>query len=192
MPKASPATWLRPRTPALLKQASTGAHRASQGLRAPGWGPGPSCGRRATWSWSGGLAAAQRGDRLEPGLLRDRGLGRPGRHLDNEGVTDSPGPNAEPNRKRLTLRQRDLIIDALTERGATNPCPRCGNHDFSVADGLFAHGVQSDLQSFSLGGETIPVAVTVCVRCGYVSEHAMGVLDLLHNPTFTEAGKDSE
>jgi predicted nucleic-acid-binding Zn-ribbon protein len=74
------------------------------------------------------------------------------------------------------------IAAALEERGASLPCPRCGNAHFIIADGFFMNGLQRDFSGFSIGGPSIPTVVTVCSQCGYISQHAVGILGLLENP----------
>jgi predicted nucleic-acid-binding Zn-ribbon protein len=75
--------------------------------------------------------------------------------------------------------EKDNIINRLLEREAKLPCPRCGNTNFSLADGYFAQTVQNNLSTYILSGQTIPSVVVVCNRCGFISQHALGPLDLL-------------
>ncbi len=72
------------------------------------------------------------------------------------------------------------VLEALRKAGATKPCPRCGNEDFSLLDGYFTHSIQRDLKKLSIGGaKAVPVVVVICTRCGWVAEHALGSLGLL-------------
>jgi ribosomal protein S27AE len=75
--------------------------------------------------------------------------------------------------------QKDKIIKALGERGANLPCPRCGNEAFTLLDGYFNQGIQSDPKGIVLGGRSIPSVVVACNRCGYLAQHALGTLGLL-------------
>jgi hypothetical protein len=75
--------------------------------------------------------------------------------------------------------EKDHIIEALKKAGVRAPCPRCANPNFSLVDGYFKDPVQPDLKTFNLGGPSIPTIVTVCARCGFVSQHALGALGLL-------------
>lgn len=75
--------------------------------------------------------------------------------------------------------EKDKIIKALTERGASLPCPRCGNDAFTLLDGYFNQVIQEDPKGIVLGGRTIPSVVVACNRCGYLAQHALGVLGLL-------------
>ena len=79
----------------------------------------------------------------------------------------------------LSQDQKDRIIKALTERGARLPCPRCGNQNFTLVDGYFNQPIQTELGGLVIGGPSIPSVVVVCTRCGFLSQHALGVLGLL-------------
>ena len=81
--------------------------------------------------------------------------------------------------QELTPEQKDKIIQALTDRGAKLPCPRCGNDTFTLLDGYFNQIIQPEPKGIVLGGRTVPSVVVVCNRCGYLSQHALGVLGLL-------------
>lgn len=75
---------------------------------------------------------------------------------------------------------KTLIIDTLTERGATKPCSRCGNLPHTLVDGFFNHSINNSLnEGLVVGGPSIPVVVTACNTCGHLSEHAIGALGLL-------------
>lgn len=56
-------------------------------------------------------------------------------------------------------------------------CPMCGGSRFQLVNGFFLNGVQKDMNSFQVGGESIPTVAVVCVNCGFLSQHAIGVLD---------------
>lgn len=74
---------------------------------------------------------------------------------------------------------RDEIAKRLTEKGALQPCPRCGHKNFTVIDGYFNQTLQDDVNGLVLGGKSIPCAVVGCVNCGYLAQHALGALGLL-------------
>ncbi len=75
--------------------------------------------------------------------------------------------------------QKEEFKKALLERKATKPCPRCGNVNFILVDGYFSLSIQRDLKRTVLGGMNMPVVAVVCDRCGFLSQHALGVLGLL-------------
>ena len=82
---------------------------------------------------------------------------------------------------QLSQEEKQRIINVLNSRNANGPCPRCGNRNFILADGYFNHPMQVDIRNINIGGPSIPTIATVCSNCGFVSEHALGVLGLLNN-----------
>ncbi len=88
---------------------------------------------------------------------------------------------------RMTSEQANEVIQALQSRGATRPCPRCGNAHFTLLEGFFNQPLSGDLTTppgtmgFS-SGPTVPSVVTACARCGFLSQHALGVLGLADSP----------
>lgn len=86
--------------------------------------------------------------------------------------------------------EKDKIISALEERFAKHPCPRCGNQQFSLAEGYFNQPLQEKLGGLVLGGPSIPSVVVICARCGFISQHALGALGLL--PTQEEEKKEDD
>jgi ribosomal protein S27AE len=79
----------------------------------------------------------------------------------------------------LSPEQKRKVVEALEKVGARLPCPRCGNNNFTLLDGYFNQPVQTELAGLVLGGPSVPSAVVVCTRCGYLSQHALGALGLL-------------
>lgn len=81
--------------------------------------------------------------------------------------------------KELTKEEKKKIIDALSKKGVKVICPMCGNKHFILADGYFSNTLQQDIKNVSLGGSGIPTIPVVCSNCGFISQHALGVLGLL-------------
>ena len=81
--------------------------------------------------------------------------------------------------KQIPAEQKEKIVRALKERGADRPCPRCGNPDWALLDGYHMVSVQPQFQTTVLGGPAVPCIATVCTRCGFLSQHALGALGLL-------------
>jgi hypothetical protein len=76
--------------------------------------------------------------------------------------------------------QKQRIIDELNRRGANQPCPRCGQNQFALTDGYISHPLTNQTSGpFVIGGPAVPTIGVVCTNCGYLSEHAIGVLGLL-------------
>lgn len=82
--------------------------------------------------------------------------------------------------EKLSQEQKKIIIKKLEEKGAKLPCPRCGSKQFTLLDGYFIQPIQSPIsRSFVIGGPAVPSIVTACNNCGFISQHAIGVLGLL-------------
>lgn len=95
--------------------------------------------------------------------------------------------------RQMTSDQANEIIQALKQRGATRPCPRCGNAHFTLLEGFFNQPLSGDpaMPSGLSSGPTVPSVVTACGRCGFLSQHALGVLGLADpalNSMFDVAG----
>ncbi|MFA5877711.1 MAG: hypothetical protein WC880_05135 [Candidatus Paceibacterota bacterium] len=81
--------------------------------------------------------------------------------------------------KKLSEETKQHIIDELEKRKAVLPCPRCGNKNFSILDGYFVQTIQDDYKGITLGGQVVPSIAVACTRCGFLSQHALGVFGLL-------------
>ncbi len=79
----------------------------------------------------------------------------------------------------LSEADRQKIAEALKRAQVGLHCPMCGNRHFTVLDGYLNHPVQTQLPGMVIGGQSVPTAVIVCDRCGFLSQHALGVLGLL-------------
>lgn len=78
----------------------------------------------------------------------------------------------------LPKEKKEEIIAKLKERGANRACPMCGNSHFVLADAYFANMLQGKLGTVNISGEHIPTIPIICSNCGFVSQHAIGVLGL--------------
>lgn len=88
--------------------------------------------------------------------------------------------------EELTQEKKTRIINTLGERGANNPCPRCGNSTFTILDGYFNQPLQRDVKGIVIGGRSVPSIAVACTNCGFLSQHAIGILGLL------EGGENDE
>jgi len=81
----------------------------------------------------------------------------------------------------LSEEDKNKIIAKLTEKGVFANCPMCGNRNFVIADGYFNHPIQSTIEGgIVLAGPSIPTIAIICSKCGFISQHALGVLGLLN------------
>jgi hypothetical protein len=86
-------------------------------------------------------------------------------------------PPPRPPGQGLSQRQKTRIIEELQRRGAVLPCSRCGTKDFTLTDGLGSIHL-GDGKTFVLGGPVVPTVMVICVNCGALYPHVLGVLGL--------------
>ncbi|MFA6571366.1 MAG: hypothetical protein WCT77_09030 [Bacteroidota bacterium] len=79
----------------------------------------------------------------------------------------------------LNQNQKLKIKEEIDKRIINLSCPMCKNNKFIIADGYFNNSMQTDMTTFVLGGESIPTIAIICDNCGFVSQHAIGILGLL-------------
>ena len=89
----------------------------------------------------------------------------------------------------MQIEKQKEIIEILYKKLGDSPCPMCGNKSFSFVDGYFRNSVQDDMQNLVIGGKNIPTVAIVCQNCGFVSQHAIGILGLLNEKTEVENDK---
>jgi hypothetical protein len=73
----------------------------------------------------------------------------------------------------------EVLDKRLKKRGTQLRCPMCSQPHFSIADAYIRNELQPDLKAVNLGGPSIPTIAIVCSNCGFLSQHAIGVLGLL-------------
>lgn len=83
------------------------------------------------------------------------------------------------------MKSEEVIARLQQELPTDLKCPMCGNNRFSLVSGFFNNSVQTKMSEFQLGGKSVPTIAVVCDKCGFVSQHAIGVLcpDLLRGTT---------
>ena len=80
----------------------------------------------------------------------------------------------------MSPEQKKEIIDVLVNRIPNISCPMCHGKSFTIAEGYVVNQLQDDFKSLVISGEKlIPSVYMICTNCGFVSQHALGVLDLL-------------
>jgi len=80
----------------------------------------------------------------------------------------------------MSPEQRNELIDALIERIPDISCPICHGKSFTIADGFALNPLQEGFQSFTMTGEKmIPSIYMICNNCGFMSQHALGLLKLI-------------
>lgn len=90
----------------------------------------------------------------------------------------------------ITQEQKKIIAKKLDEKLKGVICPMCHQHNFVIADGYFNNTLQDSFNGLVLGGSSIPTISIICANCGFVSQHALGVLGLLPNKKENDEKKD--
>ena len=92
-------------------------------------------------------------------------------------------------KNELSEEDKQKVIAALRRKGVgLRNCPMCERtNSWIVADGYINHPIQTQIGGLVIGGPSIPTAALICSNCGFVSQHALGALELL--PRDTEAKK---
>jgi hypothetical protein len=86
------------------------------------------------------------------------------------------------------------ILDRLGQRInlSTLKCPMCGQSKFTIADGYVRNEILDDFNNLTIGGTGIPSIPIICMHCGFISYHALGVLELLNKPNLGDLIKGGQ
>ena len=81
----------------------------------------------------------------------------------------------------LNENEKKELAKALVERiGKPFECPICHSKSFTLVDGYIVQGLQDNMNSIVLrNSPIIPSVAVVCIQCGFMSQHNLGVLGLL-------------
>jgi hypothetical protein len=92
--------------------------------------------------------------------------------------------------------QKKHIIEVLDNKfqNLNKPisCPMCGNGKFTLAGGYFVSILQDNVNNIALGGSSLPTVSIICTNCGFVSQHAVGLIGLLPKKEEKKDGKDND
>lgn len=79
--------------------------------------------------------------------------------------------------------KRELFAEALNARNALALCSRCGNNKFTMGKDYLNQKVCKDLNLENPTSDvymgppsTLPTIIVICDNCGYLMQHAIGVL----------------
>lgn len=78
----------------------------------------------------------------------------------------------------MVEKHQDVIINRLASRTTALHCPMCNNQEFSLGPGVVPFFLQDNMHSIKIGGKNVPAIYVICKRCGFISFHAVGALDL--------------
>jgi hypothetical protein len=79
---------------------------------------------------------------------------------------------------RMDKQRQEEIIKALQSKNVFQPCPRCRNLEFEVTGESLIPLHEPQSSSWWATAPEIPVVLVSCSNCGYIVQHATGVLGL--------------
>jgi len=82
------------------------------------------------------------------------------------------------NEYRIDRQRQEEIIKALESKKVIQPCPRCRNLQFEVVGESLIPLHEPKGSSWWATAPEIPVVLVSCTNCGYMAQHATGVLGL--------------
>ena len=83
--------------------------------------------------------------------------------------------------KNLSEQQKIEIKEQLIKKVGQLCCPMCSKNDFAISDAFLVNKLQIDLTTLTYDAinTAIPTIGFVCTNCGFLSQHALGVLGVL-------------
>lgn len=70
------------------------------------------------------------------------------------------------------------MLEELKKRGTDNPCPLCKQNEWSLQASV-VHIPIIDTHTNAISGSGIPAAMLICINCGHLSFHSLGLLGLM-------------
>lgn len=88
---------------------------------------------------------------------------------------------------------KNELIKRLQEKAPSLSCPMCHSRHFTISPGFFLNFLQTNVgEIINLGGQSIPSFSLICNNCGFISQHAIGVLGLLEDKKDNEKNDSKE
>ena len=87
----------------------------------------------------------------------------------------------------MTDKEKEIIERKISEILPNPECPMCHNRHFTILDRYVVSPVQDDYKvTTGLIQKTIPALTIVCTKCGFISQHSLGILGLLEKSDIKE------
>jgi len=91
--------------------------------------------------------------------------------------------NDKENNKEIIARKVNEVLPNLE-------CPMCHNRHFTILDGYLVFPVPDDYKTpFFQAQKSMPAIAVICTKCGFISQHALGILGLLYKDKQEETKK---
>ncbi len=80
-------------------------------------------------------------------------------------------------------KKKELIqqIKEHLKPGDMLACPMCKGKEFDVGDGFMVNIIHSGISTTKIEGSLLPSAIVICKQCGFISHHALHILDQKRN-----------
>jgi hypothetical protein len=86
----------------------------------------------------------------------------------------------------MDKKRQEQISNALKDKGVFQPCPRCRNLEFEVIGETMLEISQAPVKwtvgAHKLQLPAVPVILISCKNCGFIAQHAAGLLGLASDP----------
>ena len=82
-------------------------------------------------------------------------------------------------KRDLSEKVKTELIEAISRKISKLECPMCHTNNFTLSSGYSNIPIQFDLNGIVIGGPSMPSIAIICNNCGFISNHALGVLGLL-------------
>ena len=90
-------------------------------------------------------------------------------------------------------KNREIIAQKIGEILPDIECPMCHNRHFAILDGFLVLPVPDDYKtSIFQAQKSMPAIAVICTKCGFISQHALGILGLLDKDKQKETKKQEE
>lgn len=75
--------------------------------------------------------------------------------------------------------KKQEIINKLNQHLGNFQCPMCKHTEFTIVDGYMLPQIQENIKSFNITAPYVPSIAIICLHCGFISIHSLGVLGML-------------
>lgn len=79
----------------------------------------------------------------------------------------------------LTDKEKQEVKEIIINKVHNLTCPMCKKQNFMVADGYFINGLHTKASIMDWNGQAIPTIGIICENCGFVSQHALGIIGII-------------
>lgn len=86
-------------------------------------------------------------------------------------------------RIEMSQEEKERVVLAIQKKIPSLKCPMCAHTNFVLVEGYLPQSLSAKPASVNLGGSIIPSVGIICTHCGFLSQHALGPLGIMENPS---------